>query len=260
MDRKLDFLKYNRQAWNQLSQKGNRWTVPVTASEISDARGGTLNLLLTPSKFIPASWYPPKGSRILALASGGGQQVPMLAAAGYEVVSFDNSERQLEMDFNTAESFGLQIKCVQGDMNDLSVFELNSFDAVFNPCSTGFVPDVANVYSQVGRVLKPGGIFMTGFANPVIYLLDILLAEKGEFKLKYAQPYSDLLSLDDMELKHFMDANEPLVYGHSLTAHFKGQIDAGLQIIDMFEDFWGEENPLDRHFPGFISTLARKHG
>jgi SAM-dependent methyltransferase len=209
---------------------------------------------------VPASWYPPKGSRILALASGGGQQVPMLAAYGYEVVSFDNSERQLEADLQTAQSFGLDITCIQGDMNDLSVLDANSFDAVFNPCSTGFVPDVANVYKEVGKVLKPGGVFMTGFANPVIYLFDILLAEKGEFKLKYAQPYSDLLSLDDAELKHFMDADEPLVFGHSLTAHFKGQLDAGLSLVDMFEDMWGETNPLDAHFPSFMATLTRKHG
>ena len=53
-----------------------------------------------------------------------------------------------------------------------------------------------------------------------------------------------------------MNANEPLVYGHSLTAHIKGQLDAGLELADMFEDYWGENNPLDNHFPGFIATLS----
>lgn len=255
---KLDYLKYNHQAWNKLSEKGNRWTVPVSEQEILEAKKGALRLLLTPSRFVPESWYPPKGARVLALASGGGQQVPMLAAAGYDVVSFDNSERQLDADLKTAKSFGLHVKCIKGDMNDLSCFDKNSFDAVFNPCSTGFIPDVANVYHQVGQVLKPGGLFMTGFANPVIYLFDIFLAEKGEFKLKYSQPYSDLDSLDEAELKHFMDANEPLVFGHSLAAHFKGQIDAGLGLVDMFEDYWGEQNPLDKYLPGFIATVSRK--
>ncbi|MFM7902811.1 MAG: class I SAM-dependent methyltransferase, partial [Bacteroidota bacterium] len=148
------------------------------------------------------------------------------------------------------------IQCVQGDMNDLSCFEPNSFDMVFNPCSTGFVPDVANVYKQVSSVLKPGGRFMTGFVKPVFYLFDVRLVEQGEFKLKYSQPYSDLESLDDGELAIFMNANEPLVYGHSLTAHIKGQLDAGLELVDMFEDIWGEDNPLDKHFPGFIATLS----
>ena len=97
---------------------------------------------------------------------------------------------------------------------------------------------------------------MTGFVKPVYYLFDVGLVEKGEFKLKYSQPYSDLASLDDNELAMFMNANEPLVYGHSLTAHIKGQLDAGLELIDMFEDYWGENNPLDKYFPGFIATLS----
>ncbi|MFN5324898.1 MAG: class I SAM-dependent methyltransferase [Bacteroidota bacterium] len=258
MDRNIDFLTHNRQAWNSLSQKGNRWTVPFGDDAVSKARSGNLELVLTPCRHVPIHWYPSKGSRILALASGGGQQVPLLAAAGYHVVSFDNSEMQLEADKNTCTKFGLDVECVHGDMNDLSALGDSSFDAVFNPCSTGFVPNVAQVYGQVGRVLKPGGIFMTGFVKPIYYLFDIFKAEKGDFRLKYSQPYSDLESLDDVELKHFLDANEPLVYGHSLTAHIKGQLDAGMFLVDMFEDIWGEGNPVDRYFPAFMATCSRK--
>ena len=129
-----------------------------------------------------------------------------------------------------------------------------SFDVVFNPCSTGFIPDVENVYRQVSRVLKPGGVFLTGFANPVYYLFDVKLVEKGEFKLKYSQPYSDFTSLDDDELNMFMSGNEPLVFGHSIKAHFLGPVKAGLQLTDLFEDYWGGNNPVDQHFPVFIGA------
>lgn len=256
MNRDFNPIDYNRDAWDGLVRSGNRWTTPFSSEQIQKASKGILELVLTPCKYVPENWYPPKGARVLALASGGGQQVPLLAAAGYEVVSFDNSESQLEQDMKTSIAHGLTIQCIHGDMNDLSCLEPNSFDMVFNPCSTGFVPDVANVYKQVSRVLKPGGRFMTGFVKPVYYLFDVRLVEKGEFKLKYSQPYSDLESLDDSELSMFMNANEPLVYGHSLTAHIKGQLDAGLELVDMFEDYWGENNPLDNHFPGFIATLS----
>ncbi|MFN5224275.1 MAG: class I SAM-dependent methyltransferase [Bacteroidota bacterium] len=256
MNRDLNPIDYNRKAWDGLVRAGNRWTTPFSSEQIQKASQGILDLVLTPCKHVPDNWYPPKGARVLALASGGGQQVPLLAAAGYDVVSYDNSESQLDQDMKTSLANGLSIQCVHGDMNDLSCLEADSFDMVFNPCSTGFVPDVANVYKQVSRVLKPGGRFMTGFVKPVYYLFDVRLVEKGEFKLKYNQPYSDLESLDDDELAIFMNANEPLVYGHSLTAHIKGQLDAGLELADMFEDYWGENNPLDNHFPGFIATLS----
>lgn len=258
MNRDFDPIAYNRNAWNGLVKSGDRWTIPFTEEQISKARTGTLELVLTPQKIVPTNWYPPKGSRILALASGGGQQVPMLAAAGFDVVSFDNSVAQLEQDATTANRYGLKIECIQGDMNDLSVLEPGSFDAVFNPCSTGFVPDVANVYAQVSTILRKGGRFMTGFVKPVFYLFDIGLADKGEFKLKYKQPYSDLISLDDEELSRFVGKNEPIVFGHSMTAHLKGQLDAGMQIVDMFEDVWGDNHPLDQHFPGFMAILSVK--
>lgn len=256
MERNFNPVEYNRKAWDGLVQIGDRWTIPCSDSDIEKAKKGLLDLVLTPCQKVPTHWYPPKGSRILALASGGGQQVPLLAAAGYQVVSFDNSAAQLNQDAVTANRFGLHIECVQGDMNDLSVLPESGFDAVFNPCSTGFVPDVANVYQQVGRVLRKGGHFMTGFVKPVYYLFDIDLLDKGEFKLKYKQPYSDLRSLNDEELYRLVGSNQPVVFGHSMTAHLKGQLDAGLQLIDMFEDYWGEGNPIDEHLPSFMATLS----
>jgi SAM-dependent methyltransferase len=256
MERNFNPVEYNRMAWDSLVKAGNRWTIPCKEVEIESAKSGVLDLILTPSKIVPDHWYPPVGSRVLALASGGGQQVPLLAAAGYQVVSFDNSAAQLNQDAITANRFGLHVECIQGDMNDLSIFPESTFDAVFNPCSTGFIPDVANVYKQVGRVLRKGGRLMTGFVKPVYYLFDIDLLEKGEFKLKYQQPYSDLQSLDDDELFRFVGSNEPVVFGHSMTAHLKGQMDAGLQLVDMFEDYWGEEHPIDKHFPSFMATLS----
>ncbi len=253
-----DFTQYNRQAWNDLVRKQNRWTVPATDEMIRSARAGTLDLVLTPSKKVPANWYPAKGSKVLALASGGGQQVPLMAAYGFDVTVFDNSDLQLERDLEMANKHQLTIVCHQGDMSDLSELADESFDMVFNPCSTCFVPDVVKVYKEVSRVLRKGGIFMTGFTNPVYYLFDIRLAEKGIFTLKYESPYSDAESLDHDELNHFLSENEPLVFGHSLEAHINGQLDAGLSLTALYEDHWGDNNPVDKYFKAFVATRAVK--
>ncbi len=258
MNDQINYLEYNRKAWNSQARNGNRWTLPVSDEVISNARNGDWNVVLTPVTPVPHSWFPPPGTKALGLASGGGQQGPVLAAAGYKVTMFDLSEEQLSRDVTLSEKFDLGIETVRGDMADLSHFPDATFDLVFNPCSTGFVPDVEAVYLEASRVLKPGGVFMTGFTNPVYYLFDIRLLEQGIFTLKYLSPYSDLHSLDKSELKYFQDKNEPLVFGHSFESLIGGQLKAGLLITHLFEDHWGGSDPVDKHFKPFMATRAVK--
>jgi len=258
MSKPKNYLEYNRNAWDHQVRTGNRWTIPVGEEEIEKARKGEWSVVLTPNAKVPREWFPDKGAKVLGLASAGGQQGPVLAAAGYEVTIFDNPSEQLGQDQKVSKKYNLGIKTVQGDMADLSVFKNKSFDCVFNPCSTGFVPDVVKVYREAARVLKPGGIFLTGYTNPVYYLFDVMLVERGIFTLKYSSPYSDLDSLDEEELKFFTDKNEPVVFGHSWDAHINGQIQAGLHITEIIEDNWGEGNPIDKYFPAFIASRAVK--
>ena len=91
-----DVLGYNRRAWDRQVERGNRWTVPVGPEEIARARLGDWRIVLTPTKAVPADWFPPLSDLdVLCLASGGGQQGPVLAAAGANVAVFDNSPNQL---------------------------------------------------------------------------------------------------------------------------------------------------------------------
>ncbi len=95
----MDTISYNRDAWDRQVSDGNPWTVPVSPEEIKAARRGVFSLQLTDTKLVPQEWYPElNGCRVLCLASGGGQQGPILAAAGAEVTVFDNSPAQLSQD------------------------------------------------------------------------------------------------------------------------------------------------------------------
>ena len=101
---------------------------------IAAARAGEWNVVLTPQKPVPKTWFPMlRGLDVLGLASGGGQQAPIFAAVGAKVTVLDNSERQLEQDQIVARRDGLQVDSVLGDMRDLSRFSAESFDLVFNP-------------------------------------------------------------------------------------------------------------------------------
>ena len=96
MNNPEDVFVYNRQAWDRQVQRGNRWTVPVSSEQIARARNGDWSIVLTPTKPVPLEWFPPLvGLDVLCLASGGGQQGPILAAAGANVTVFDNSPARL---------------------------------------------------------------------------------------------------------------------------------------------------------------------
>ena len=250
----MDLAKYNRTAWNSYVDKKDRWTIPVTNQEIQDAKDGHWNIILTPKKPVPHPWFPNlKGLKVLGLACGGGQQGPILAALGADVTIFDNSDRQLHQDMTVSEQWDLNIKTVQGDMRDLTVFANESFDLIFNPCSIVFVDNVLPVWEESYRVLKPGGILMTGLMNPLAFQLD-----EDDLKLIYKQPYSDIHSLPTEKLNVLKANNDPLVFGHSLNDQIGGQLDAGFNLTDMYEDYWDVDNPMNPFFPAFLATRAIK--
>ena len=259
-DPKIDLAQYNRQAWNFQVDNENEWTVPVTPEQIEAARKGDWSIVLTPTKSVPADWFPDFSggdSKVLCLAGSGGQQAPILAAAGANVTVFDLSDRQLEQDQLVAERENLKLETVQGDMRDLSVFQDNTFDFIVHPCSNCFVPDVNPVWLEAARVLKPGGSIITGFTKPIFYIFDYQEMEKGNLKVAYSIPYSDLDSISDDERKIYTDKNEPLCYGHSLTDQIGGQIAAGLQITGYYEDIW-KDMVISKYISGFAATKATK--
>src|SRR5690606_21286704 len=120
----MSIIERNQAAWDRESRDGSEWCTPVGPDVLRAAREGVWSVILTPMRPVPRSWFGSlEGKDVLALASGGGQQAPVLAAAGANVVSFDLSEEQLSKDRDVARRERLPLTCVQGDMRDLSVLE-----------------------------------------------------------------------------------------------------------------------------------------
>lgn len=254
----MNILEYNRRAWDKAVGE-SVWTIPVGPEMIAAARRGSWEILLTPTKPVPRLWFPPDltGVRVLCLASGGGQQGPILAAAGAEVTVFDNSPRQLAQDQMVAEREGLTIVTEQGDMADLSRFADGAFDLIVHPVSNLFVPAVRPVWQEAFRVLRPGGDLLAGFTNPIFYLFDMELADEGVLEVRHKLPYSDLTHLTPEERQRYIDDLQPLEFGHSLEDQIGGQLDAGFVLTGFFEDVWPGQ-ALSDYMPHYITTRAHK--
>ena len=188
---------YNRAAWDKQVENGNEWTVPFSDQVIGDARRGVWQILLTDSKPVPRDWFRElDGLDVLCLASGGGQQGPVLAGAGARVTVFDNSPRQLEGDRTVTQRHNLELTTVEGGMRDLSAFQSESYDLIFHPVTNIFVPEIRPVWSEAFRVLKHGGTMLAGIVNPIMCTFDNKrVDEQRVIQVKYALPYSDITSI-----------------------------------------------------------------
>lgn len=194
----------------------------------------------------------------LALASGGGQQVPVLAAAGATVVSFDASRVQLEKDQFVADREELIIRCELGDMADLSRFTADSFDLIFHPTSNVFCADIEPVWQHCARVLRAGGCLLSGFMNPDFFMFNHEEIENGgELKVSFRLPFRDIDHLTAAAIKRRGEAGYALEFSHSLDAQIGGQLKTGFQLADFYEDRWSNDaTPLNEFMPTSMATLA----
>ena len=253
-----DVRRYNAMAWDKAVERSSRWTQPVEPEAIAAARKGEWSIVLTPTVPVPRAWFPPlAGAAVLCLASGGGQQGPILAAAGARVTVFDNSPQQLAQDRYVARRDNLDLTTVEGDMRDLSAFASDTFDLIVHPVSNVFVPDVRPVWREAFRVLRPGGAMLAGFCNPVLYIFDQERLDEGELVVRHKIPYSDLTSLTDDERARYVDDMQPMEFGHSLTDQIGGQVDAGFVVAGFYEDVW-PGTLLHAYLPTYIATRALK--
>jgi SAM-dependent methyltransferase len=158
----------NRTAWDTLARAGCDSSRPLTPEELASA-----DEWLCPDDWLP--WGEIRS--VLCVGSGGGQQAPAFAVLGYDVVAADLSGEQLERDRRVAQELGVELECVETDMLDLSALHGRGFDLVYQAISSCYVPDVPHLYTEIARVLAPGGWYDVEHWNPT----QVQLAGLGEW-------------------------------------------------------------------------------
>jgi SAM-dependent methyltransferase len=244
-EKNADITNHNKKAWDIIAQTDSPWTQPVSSQTIEEAKKGTWNIHLT-KRPVPREWLSDiRGTKILCLASGGGQQGPVLASAGAEVVVFDLSEMQLAKDEIVAKEHKLNLKVVSGDMQRLpEYFEASSFDMVFNPISNLYIRDLKAVWKGCAHVLKNNGYLLASFYNPIAFVF------KGD-KPKHKIPFRS-------DKSRGLKEGEPVGFGHSLEEQIAGQIEAGFSVVGFYEDSHPNSGQflIDQYQPVMIATRA----
>ncbi|MDQ0271291.1 class I SAM-dependent methyltransferase [Cytobacillus purgationiresistens] len=210
--------------------EGGEWSLPISHQDFVKGLDGQFDMYLTPYKPVPQNWFIPlDGTKVLGLASGGGQQCPVFAAQQADVTVFDYSNQQLELEKMVVEREGSAIEIIKGDMSKRLPFEDESFDMIFHPVSNGYVEDVEHVWKECHRILKKGGGLLAGFTNPALYLFGegenrLTIVNKLPFKGHTDQSEEELVQTGGIQLSH------------SLETQIGGQLKAGFQLQELYED------------------------
>jgi SAM-dependent methyltransferase len=154
----VDYRSTNQAAWNQLADANSQFARVATDDDVARARD-----VLDGRGWLPEDLT---GQDVLCLASGGGWQSILYAAAGAAVTVVDLSDSMLRLDRREAERRRLNIRVLQASMDDLSELADESFDIVHQPVSTCYVPDICKVHAEVARVLRDGGVYISQHKQP----------------------------------------------------------------------------------------------
>ena len=248
----MQYQDINAQVIDRWVEEGWEWGVPISHEEFERAKNGCWNVVLTPTKPVPHSWFGDlKGKKVLGLASGGGQQMPIFAALGAECTILDYSPRQLESERLVAQREGYNIRIIRADMTKPLPFEDEEFDLIFHPVSNCYVEQVKPIFRECFRILKHGGIFLAGLGNEVNYLVD-----EDEQSIIYSMPFNPLVHED--QRKMLEDTDSGMQFSHTLEEQIGGQLEAGLVLTHLFSDTNGEGRLHEMGIETYIATRAIK--
>ena len=248
----MKYQDINAETIDRWVKEGWEWGVPITHEVYVQAFNGNWNVVLTPCKPVPHDWFGElKGKKILGLASGGGQQMPIFSALGAQCTVFDYSPAQLESEKIIAKREGYDIEIIRGDMTEQLPFDDETFDLIFHPVSNCYVEKVEPIWQECFRVLKKGGRLLSGIDLCINHIVD-----SEEKTIINSLPFNPLHNKDQMQ--QLIDEDCGVQFSHSLEEQIGGQIRAGFTLIDLFEDTGGVGRLHDLNIPTFLAMYSLK--
>ncbi|MFA6619904.1 MAG: methyltransferase domain-containing protein [Bacilli bacterium] len=231
---------------------GWEWGKPISHATFVKAKKGEWDVVLTPTKAVPHPWFGDlKGKRVLGLASGGGQQMPIFVALGGICTVFDYTPAQLESERIVAKREHYDIAIIQGDMTKPLPFADGAFDLIFFPVSNVYIEEAKPVFKECFRILAPQGRLLSGLDNGVNFITD-----DNEKEIINSFPFNPLKNPEQRE--QLAKSDSGIQFSHTLEEQIGGQLEAGFLLKELYEDTNGTGRLSELHIPSFFATLALK--
>jgi SAM-dependent methyltransferase len=228
---------HNKAAWDRLAQTQDRLAKPAREVDFQN-----------PLKSIDGpGWL---GDSIVGKRT-------LCFAAGAIVTVGDISPAMLELDRRVAAQRRLKLATVEASMDDLSMFPDGSFDIVIHPVSTCYVPDIAAVYSEVGRVLIGGGVYISQHKQPAS-LQSEPVSKSGRYAIGHR--YYDKSPLPQSLTPNLVRETGTIEYVHRWEEILGGICRASMVIEDVTEPLHAKpDSPADSfaHRCQFIAPYIR---
>ena len=261
---KVTLLK-NAAAWDRLAKAHDALASPACDEAFTDPRnwlgtGGPADRPWLPSSL--------RGLEVLCLAAGGGKHGPIYAAAGASVTVVDLSASMLDLDRQVARERKLHLELIQSSMDELTMLKNDYFDLVIHPVSSCYLPTLKQVFSEIVRVCRPGGLYMSQHKSPRSLQSSLQPNLNGRYELLFPECQSgdNSRALPPAPPSRLREAGTD-EFVHSLTDILGGICRAGFSIEDFFEPNEGDQEAVRGSFthraaflPPYIRILARKYG
>jgi len=248
----MKYQDINAETIDRWVKEGWEWGKPIDSETYARAKRGEWNVVLTPTKPVPHEWFGDlQGKKVLGLASGGGQQMPIFAALGADCTVLDYSPAQLESERMVAQREGYAINVIRGDMTQPLPFADETFDFIFHPVSNCYVEEVRPIWRECFRILKHGGLLIAGTDHYLNYVVD-----ETEEKIVNRLPFNPLKNPDQMALLQKDDAG--VQFSHTFEEQIGGQLEAGFMLTALYEDTNGVGRLHELNVPTFLAMRSVK--
>jgi SAM-dependent methyltransferase len=199
-----------------------------------------------------------EGRRILDLGCGTGHNAVVLARAGAKVIGVDPGAERLTQARDRAEEAEVRVELHQAGLAELAFLRADSVDAAISVMALATVDDLARVFRQVHRVLKPEAPLVCTFPHPAFAMFDVTAPDP----LRVARPYDQTTPLS-WELNGQRVTDRPRTIGGIFTTLHR----ASFWVDQLLESTAEASGPRSATFtdamctvPATVILRARKQG
>jgi len=199
-----------------------------------------------------------EGKRILDLGCGTGANAVLLAEQGAKVIALDAATANVGVARERAEAHEVRVELHQGNLAELAFLRSDTVDAALSVMALTEVEDLARVFRQVHRVLKPEAPFVLSFPHPAF----ALFAPAADDPLRAVRPYDHAEPTTRTLRPELTVTDHPRTIGEIFTTLHRASFGVD-QLLEPVADPAAGALPsadLARFVPSTVVFRARKQG